>query len=325
MEKELRKSGIDPIGDVPWDTHLCLFYQTGGDLLDVLVPYFKTGLKNNEFCLWVTSEPLNEEAAEKALRKSVSNLDKYLENGQIEIIPYTEWYLKDGTLDLQGAANGWTDKLNQALARGYEGMRLTANTAWLEKKDWPDFMEYVKNRHDTIGKSKFISICTYSLNICGAPEIIDVVNSHQFALVRRGDKWDTIERYEPDRMKHALNRRVKELRCLYDVASITGTPDLTLHERFEKIVDLLPRALQYSEIAFARIDVNGSKFETENYRKTKRQMSTDIIVNGVKAGSVEVGYLKKTPEENYSLFSKEERLLLMPSPSDLGKSPNTGR
>ena len=125
MEKELRKSGIDAIGDVPWDTHLCLFYQTGADLLDVLAPYFKAGLKNNEFCLWVTSEPLNKEAAEKALRKSVTNLDKYLENGQIEIIPYTEWYLKGGTLDLQGAASGWTDKLNQALASGYEGMRLT--------------------------------------------------------------------------------------------------------------------------------------------------------------------------------------------------------
>ena len=65
MEKELRKSGVDVIGYVPWGTHLCLFYQTAEDLIDILVPYFKAGLRNNEFCLWITSEPLNKEVAER--------------------------------------------------------------------------------------------------------------------------------------------------------------------------------------------------------------------------------------------------------------------
>ena len=39
----LRKSGINAIGDFPWGTHLCQFYQTKEDLIDILVPYFKTG------------------------------------------------------------------------------------------------------------------------------------------------------------------------------------------------------------------------------------------------------------------------------------------
>ena len=37
----LRKTGIEVIGDVPWGTHFCQFYETKQDLLDVLVPYFK--------------------------------------------------------------------------------------------------------------------------------------------------------------------------------------------------------------------------------------------------------------------------------------------
>lgn len=28
------------------------------DLINTLVPYFKADLENNEFCMWVTSEPL---------------------------------------------------------------------------------------------------------------------------------------------------------------------------------------------------------------------------------------------------------------------------
>jgi len=45
MEEKLRNSGIDIIGDVPWGTHFCQFYQTKKDLMDILVPYFKAGLE----------------------------------------------------------------------------------------------------------------------------------------------------------------------------------------------------------------------------------------------------------------------------------------
>ena len=65
MRKDLRESGINIIGDVPWGTHFCQFYQTKEDLSDILVPYFKIGLEDNEFCLWVTSQPLEVEAAKE--------------------------------------------------------------------------------------------------------------------------------------------------------------------------------------------------------------------------------------------------------------------
>ena len=65
---------------------ICQFYQTKEDLTDILVPYFKAGLENNEFCLWVTSQPLEVEDAKEALRRAVPDLDSYLDKGQIEII-----------------------------------------------------------------------------------------------------------------------------------------------------------------------------------------------------------------------------------------------
>ena len=55
MTTELRETGISVVGDMPWGTHFCYFYETKQDLLDILVPYFKVGLENNEFSLWVIS------------------------------------------------------------------------------------------------------------------------------------------------------------------------------------------------------------------------------------------------------------------------------
>ena len=51
LDASLRRLGIQGLGEMPWVTHFCLFYTTNADLLDLLVPYFKTGLEDHEFCL----------------------------------------------------------------------------------------------------------------------------------------------------------------------------------------------------------------------------------------------------------------------------------
>ena len=142
MKNSLRKSGISPIGDVPWGTHICQFYRTKKDLLDILIPYFKAGLENNEFCLWVISEPLETEDAKEALIGSISGIDTYLEKKQIEIIPYTDWFTTEGVFDSNKVVNGRVEKLNRALDNGYDGMRLSGNTSWLEKESWDSFIEF---------------------------------------------------------------------------------------------------------------------------------------------------------------------------------------
>ena len=163
MNQNLRHSGIDIIGDVPWGTHICQFYQTKEDLTDILVPYFKAGLENNEFCLWVTSQPLEVEDAKEALKMAVFDLDSYLNIGQIEIISYTDWFFKDGVFDSEKVLSGWLDKLNYASDNGYDGVRLSGNTFWLEKEDWNSFIEYKKQTDNVIGNYRMIALCTYSL------------------------------------------------------------------------------------------------------------------------------------------------------------------
>src|SRR3981081_1670870 len=103
MATELRKTGISVVGDVPWGTHFCYFYETKQDLLDILVPYFKTGLESKEFCLWIisNSELITVEEAKGALGRAVSDLDRYLAEGSIELVSHDQWFLKDGAFDFR--------------------------------------------------------------------------------------------------------------------------------------------------------------------------------------------------------------------------------
>ncbi len=218
MGDQLRNSGIDVIGGVSWGTHFCQFYQTKQDLIDILVPYFKAGLEDNEFCMWVTSEPLMVAEAVEAMRKSVNDFDEYLHNRQMEIIPYNEWYLLGGTFDDDRVLNGWIDKMEQALHRGYSGLRLTGNTLWLERNHWRAFTEYEAKVNDIIGNYRMMAACTYNLDKCDGTAVIDVVKNHQFALIKQEGRWDIIESAIYKQAKQALLENGQDLNRAQAVA-----------------------------------------------------------------------------------------------------------
>ena len=89
---------------------------------------------------------LKVEDARKSLRKAVKNLDKYIEKGQMEILDYSQWYTKTGKFDAERVLKGWVGKEQEAFKRGFDGLRLTGNTFWLEKEDWKDFNETAKRK-----------------------------------------------------------------------------------------------------------------------------------------------------------------------------------
>ena len=204
MSDEQRQSGVDIIGPVPWGTHFCQFYETKEDLIDILVPYFKEGLNNNEYCMWVTSAPLNVEESQQALRRAVPNIDDYLESGQLKIIPYTEWYVIDGNFDSNRVLTGWIDKLDNARDNGFDGLRLTGNTFWLENEDWNDFIDYEVAVDSVIGNYRMIAMCTYCLDRCNANDIVDVVDNHKFALIKRDGEWELFHSSKQKKLENEL-------------------------------------------------------------------------------------------------------------------------
>jgi hypothetical protein len=191
--EEKRNSGITLVGDLPWGTHFCQFYKTRKDLFDILVPYFKAGLENNESCVWVTSDFLTEADAIRTMQKSVKGFSDYLKSGQMEIFPYTDWYLKGGSFDLKRTLNMWMEKHDQALSKGFEGLRVSGNPYWIDnKKDWDDFACYEAEINKVIGGTKLLVLCTYSLKKCGVAEILDVVKNHEFALAMNRGVWQVV-------------------------------------------------------------------------------------------------------------------------------------
>jgi PAS domain S-box-containing protein len=216
MHRNLRKTGIDVMGDVPWSTHSCQFYRSGADLLETIVPFMKAGLENNELCVWITSAPVKKDAAEAAMSAAMPDFAKYVREGRIEMVPHTDWYLKDGVFDPAKALKGWAAKYNSAIGRGFEGLRAATSTSWLRKKDWKAFSDHEKDCNLSLDKQKILAVCAYPLKGRAAAEVIDVVSNHQISLIKHEGAWTLVESSEKRKAEEKILESEARYRGLYE-------------------------------------------------------------------------------------------------------------
>lgn len=111
-------------------------------------------------------------------------------------------------------------------------------------------------------------------------------------------------------LEWALGERVKELTCLYGIAQVAHRPGISLQETLQGIVELLPPAWQYPEIACARIILDGRSYTARGFRDGSHRQAADLMVAGARRGVIEVVYTRDKPEFAEGPFLKEERSLI---------------
>lgn len=107
-----------------------------------------------------------------------------------------------------------------------------------------------------------------------------------------------------------LRERVKELTCLYGIAQIAARPDAPLETVLRDIVELVPRAWLYPQIASARIVLDGRSHALPGFREGPSRQAANIVVGGRVRGSIEVVYAEERPELDEGPFLREERKLI---------------
>ncbi|MEE8353056.1 MAG: PAS domain S-box protein [Dehalococcoidales bacterium] len=253
MADELRPTGLDVIAGVPWGAHICHLFRSRNDLVDVLVPYFRAGLESNEYCVWVTAEPLGKGKAVRAMRRAVEGFDDYLAKGQILIVSHDEWYCREGVPDWRSATASWLRVHDQCLADGYRGLRVSGNVAWLDRDRWSGLVSYEKEVHEALSDLRMLAICSYPVEDMDASSLIEAVNGHQSTLVKRGDRWACIESTEYRQAEEALGRVYAGLTKRMEArGSELVRANVTLQEKVDAWEHFGQR-LRFSDAAFRSI------------------------------------------------------------------------
>jgi len=185
---DVTKYGIPGIDKVPFGIHVCHFYRARQDLVDALGPYFAAGLGNNERCVWVTRLSSDEAAA--ALGTVKIGLDAMLDKGQMQIFDAKSWHASTRGMDENAVAQFWLHQEEQALSKGYQGLRTAVDTSFLYADDWDTLMGYEGAVSDAIRDRRILMLCSYDAHKCQACGVLEAVRAHQHALDRRDVNWE---------------------------------------------------------------------------------------------------------------------------------------
>ncbi len=115
---------------------------------------------------------------------------------------------------------------------------------------------------------------------------------------------------EQKKLLKDVEKRMKELNCLYKTTTITedSTEDITLI--LQKIVKIIPPSWQYPEVACSRILFNDIAHVSENFETSQWVQYADIIVDGESKGVIELFYKEKMPASDIGPFLHEEQNLI---------------
>lgn len=209
-------SGIPIIGRLSWGTHFCKFFETFNDLTDILIPYFKTGLDNNELCIWINDEEVN--SVQTALLHAIPNLKEKIAQGQML---FFEREICFKNANAQTAAPLLANLIaleKRALEQGFNGVRIAGSpTNFASQRAKNDFLCFENQVCATIHNHQIIALCCYRTSECDSIGILDVIKSHQFALILQDGQWQMVEnatikllKDELHKQNQSLEMRVKE-------------------------------------------------------------------------------------------------------------------
>ncbi|PQJ96349.1 EAL domain-containing protein [Chromatium okenii] len=141
------------------------------------------------------------------------------------------------------------------------------------------------------------------------PQFVCAVIDRSDAVRQRQDLFETTERLRCSEVN--LKERLKELACLHDVLAATHRVETPVEVALRQIVERLPAAWQFAELAEARIRLPDACFETANFVVTEWMLTARIFLAKGCQGDISVIY--RTPPDNAERvhFLPEEQSLLM--------------
>jgi len=250
----LTKTGIPPLPEVARGTHLCVFYQSPEDLLEILVPYVKTGLLNNELCVVVRNrkDDFSRAEFETRLRADLPELDRFIAKGALEFVDTEQVYGGIGRFDVDVTRQFWRRKSEHAVRAGFAALRINGDEAWLQSRQWKDFIEYEHTLAEEIADLPAVMLCAYAVAHRTAAEVLDAAHAHQAVLAKRGGVWDVLEMADVAEAKQQLQRLRADLerRVLERTQELTAANERLKAEIAERT--RVERALRESDERFVK-------------------------------------------------------------------------
>jgi hypothetical protein len=169
--------------------HVILFYTNHKDKQLVLFTYLKAGLDAGEAAVYVAGDESSGQIRE-AMSGFGLDIGHYERTGALRVVDYRDWYIIGGEFNIDGTIKLWKKALDEAMERGFKGLRVAGEMACFFKHDMiNELVVYERALHREL-EIPLAAICAYddAVVLKGAEEerylrlYLDLVTAHSTIL-----------------------------------------------------------------------------------------------------------------------------------------------
>ncbi len=174
---------FDSIHHVGLNAHLYQFYRAVEDYVNVMSIFFRTGLAKGDSCLWLVNDSMNIDRVQLLATKMIPNFLMHVCTGQLTLMSASDWYLSNHHFSEQQAIENGGQFVQQSLSRGYQRIRISADTSVVPKRDRQKFAEYENKIHQMIRTLPVIVVCAYPIFGVSLSETRAILDHHDHMMV----------------------------------------------------------------------------------------------------------------------------------------------
>jgi len=155
--------------------HVIMFYELREDKHRVLSTYLKAGLDHQEAAAYVTGINETRNQITGIMKKHGIDVEELERRGMLRIISYKDWYITDGKFSIDRTVTFWKSLLNDALARGFRGLRVVGEVDCFFECDMvKELVEYENSLHRVLD-FPLTAMCAYSLPVMMRKNQVELV------------------------------------------------------------------------------------------------------------------------------------------------------
>ena len=165
--------------------HICAFFNGLEEEHRVLGSFYKDGFDRGEKATHIVAAENREEYL-KRLTEAGIDVQRRMQTGQLEVLPWTDMYVRDHRFD-QDAMLASVEKVIQSGAgAGYERTKLVGHHMdWLfrDQAAVKNLVEYEARLNGLLSKYDAPVVCNYDSSKFGASVALDILRTHPLVII----------------------------------------------------------------------------------------------------------------------------------------------
>ena len=169
---------------LPGPLHICAFFDSREEQYEILLPWLKEGINNNEEVLTILAGNSHKDHCTRLLNAGIP-VQRAIENRQLKVVATEDTYLHGGSFAAERMFNIVEQALIEAQTGPYHMLRACGDMEWALKNlpGTDELIEYEARLNFLTPKHDCTILCSYDINKFSGSAIADILATHSHVIM----------------------------------------------------------------------------------------------------------------------------------------------